>query len=219
MALQAIFQSNSVDHHADCFDGRSRINVQVTELIRQLQLDGFTLIESKEQGYYRQANRANHGVYSVFLNCAAFPELALMIVDSKDCQKSLGLFIALQVNSDYYPIKSIGKIRHNKRHTEKFEALKLYITDLALSELSKASEALKQLDAAELTESQLIEIQILLTALRQVNYPSSESIQLIDYRASYSLKDACFQSAVKWLPHQLKYCSEAYRLISEAIKK
>lgn len=216
MALQAIFQTSLIDNHKDCLDGRSMINVQVTELIRQLQKDGFKLIDSNEQGYYRQVLRSNHGVYSVYLTCDSLPELALMIVDSKDCQTSLRLYIALKDKDVYFPVKLIGKLRHNKKNAEKFEALKLYISELALNELNQVNSELNSIDSKELTEKQLIDISEKLTCLKRVNYKASEAITLINHKASNTLMDACYQLAVKWVPHQLKYCCEAYRLISEA---
>jgi hypothetical protein len=216
MALQSIFQNSLVDNHKDCFDGRSMINVKVTELISELESNGFSLVEHKEQRYNRQETRARHGVYSVFLTCAAFPELALMIVDSKDCQTSLRLYVALKSNSDYYPIKLVSKFRHNKKNSEQFEAIKLYITEIALSELSKVNKEFNSVDYKELTENQLIEFSDKLTSLKRVNYKASEAICLVDYKAINSLKDACLQLSVKWLPHQLKYCCEAYKMINEA---
>lgn len=208
---------NSVDSHLDCIDARKYMGIDCLTVVNLLDGLGFNLPRYKEQSYNREAaSRKGHGYYSLEFTHANWNDLGVTVIDAKDCQSSMKVFVSVIIGANMYPIKEVMVIRHNQFESDKVRAMGKKLGESVAKGLKQVKSELQALKESNLSASEASVRFSNHLATKRVNYPkTAETSCAYTDQSAYDLFCTMLSlnvANVSWLRHMVKYSKKAFEL-------
>jgi hypothetical protein len=115
----SIDQNKMADTHRVGFNSphysKSEFNFSSKEVIKLVESLGYTALNYTEQAYNRtEENRTGKGYYTVNFKSNNFKDVGICLIDAKDGQSSLKLFIGVFILDKVFPLFQFENIKHSK---------------------------------------------------------------------------------------------------------